>query len=107
MLCHSDTDRKQNRRLEDLRKESEEQMLKNLSPRERMRLRKQKEADDKARRMKYVGFYFTLAGFKGDYKVSFVWSSVCHILFYVHVLIFQNSLMDFICIWKLEYLGLV
>ena len=44
--------RKQNRRLEDLRKESEEQMLKNMSPRERMRLRKQKEADDKARRMK-------------------------------------------------------
>ncbi|ELT89257.1 hypothetical protein CAPTEDRAFT_177924 [Capitella teleta] len=42
---------KENQRIEEIRRESEEQKWKNLSPRERMRLRKQMEADMKAKRI--------------------------------------------------------
>ena len=44
--------RKEHKALSEIRKESEEKMLKNMSPRERMRLRKQKKADEGAKRMK-------------------------------------------------------
>ncbi len=43
--------RKKKSRLDQLKKESEEAKWKNMSPRERMRLRKQQKADEEARRM--------------------------------------------------------
>ena len=44
--------RKQTKRLDELRQESEALMLKHMSPRERMRLRKQQKADEDAKRKK-------------------------------------------------------
>ena len=44
--------RHEQKRLQQLREESEAQILKNMSPRERMRLRKQQQADEEGRRMK-------------------------------------------------------
>ena len=46
--------RRKTKRLEELQQESEAMILKNMSPRERMRLRKQKKADEEAKRMRLV-----------------------------------------------------
>jgi hypothetical protein len=40
-----------NAKLADLQKESEDKRFKNLPPRDRMRLKKQEQADEQARRM--------------------------------------------------------
>ena len=48
--------RRQKKRLDELREESAEMMLKHMSPRERMRLRKQQKADADAQRMKCVNW---------------------------------------------------
>jgi len=51
------TDRKQGSKLDELQKESEHKRYRNLPPRDRLRLRKQQQADEEAKRIALVIFF--------------------------------------------------